>query len=218
MKAYTVTEATEQQAVIIFASRSVVARRQGANELNVAFEEIESCIRAPWADQYHTQQNIPADVAIDNGWWLECTQCGCRIDSDLFNYETEQSLHPIGSLYFAFCTPSCRYDFDVHKARDRLNEAYGIALMEHMLSAEKVSMVGRPYVYSNIEGVIKQASVKFTFPNAKYGGQLAWDDFTDHSHRTGVCRWKWTVAAADLERWKEFEASLEHSPKQQESE
>lgn len=82
VKAYIVTEEFEGSCVVVFAERAVVARRDGANELDAEFGEV-SCRRAPWADEY-APGPVPIEAEISKGgFWYECG-CGCgrRIDSD----------------------------------------------------------------------------------------------------------------------------------------
>lgn len=50
LKAYHVGEGSEGEQVIRFATNSAQARREGGNELNLTFEEVNFCRRAPWAD------------------------------------------------------------------------------------------------------------------------------------------------------------------------
>ena len=51
-KAYVVTEDCDGTCTIVFANSSAAARREGAAELGLTFEEVESCRRAPWADEF----------------------------------------------------------------------------------------------------------------------------------------------------------------------
>lgn len=83
LKAYMVREPDEGHCVIVFATSSVVARREGANELNIDFTEVDGCNRARWADSY-APGPVPIKAMIEVGnWWYEC-QCGCgrRIDNE----------------------------------------------------------------------------------------------------------------------------------------
>lgn len=47
--AYHVGEGSEGEQVIVFATSSAAGRRKGGNELDLMFEEVEFCRRAPWA-------------------------------------------------------------------------------------------------------------------------------------------------------------------------
>lgn len=83
MKAYEVREPDEGHCVIVFATRSVVARREGSNELDITFGEVDQCKRLPWADSY-APGPVPLKDCIEiGGWWSTCA-CGCdrRIDNE----------------------------------------------------------------------------------------------------------------------------------------
>lgn len=105
LKAYVVREPDEGHCRIVFATRNVVARREGAAELNIEFEEVESCTRAPWADQY-APGPVPVQAMIEAGWWYEC-ECGCgrRIDNGEGQHNIDADgddgeLNPMDPVYF----------------------------------------------------------------------------------------------------------------------
>ena len=105
LKAYEVREPDEGHCRIVFATRNVVARREGAAELNIEFEEVESCTRAPWADQY-APGPVPVQAMIEAGWWYEC-ECGCgrRIDNgegqnNIDADGDDGELNPMDPVYF----------------------------------------------------------------------------------------------------------------------
>jgi len=52
LKAFEVRDNDEGNCVIAFATNGAAARREGGNDLNLEFEDVESCRRAPWADEY----------------------------------------------------------------------------------------------------------------------------------------------------------------------
>ena len=106
MKAYQVRDNYEGYCVIVFAKHAVVARREGANELNIDFSDVEECKRAPWADEYADEPFIPAQVLIEQGWWMDCCNrhCGtrvseCSIDADY--------LEPAYDGRNVFCSQEC---------------------------------------------------------------------------------------------------------------
>lgn len=80
LKAYEVREPDEGNCVIVYADKNVVARREGAGELGCEFEEVESCNRAPWADQY-APGPVPLHASLAAGWWHSCSGCGCEFDA-----------------------------------------------------------------------------------------------------------------------------------------
>jgi hypothetical protein len=86
MKAYEVREPDEGHAVVVFASSGAEARRLGASELDVSFEGVEYCRRAPQFDAYYDVDadvgKVPPLVLIQHGWWFECSHCGHTVSSD----------------------------------------------------------------------------------------------------------------------------------------
>lgn len=80
MKAYTVREDYEGHSCVIFAETGVVARRRGANQLNVDFESVESCKRSPEFDQF-APGPVPVKELIAAGWWFEAMDGG-RVDQE----------------------------------------------------------------------------------------------------------------------------------------
>lgn len=80
IKAYSVQ--ADESGAIIFATSGIAARRMGANELETEFEYIQSCCRAPWADQYAEQGWVPVKALIEQGWWWSCSGCGNKVSED----------------------------------------------------------------------------------------------------------------------------------------
>ena len=82
LKAYSVQG--NEYGCIAFARSGVVARREGANELNIEFEEVESCRRMPGLDEYAGKPGgVPMSVLVENfGWSQECGYCERRVYSD----------------------------------------------------------------------------------------------------------------------------------------
>jgi hypothetical protein len=75
LKAYSVQG--NEYGVIEFATSGVAARRQGANELNIEFADVESCRRMPALDGYAGRPGgLPWRVLVeDHGWSQECGHC-----------------------------------------------------------------------------------------------------------------------------------------------
>lgn len=61
---------------IVFAHSAIEARRVGASMINLEFNEVESCRRAAFADQYSEQGFVPIPVLLAQGWWWSCEGCG----------------------------------------------------------------------------------------------------------------------------------------------
>jgi hypothetical protein len=79
MKAYVVREDHDGGSAIVFATNGATARRQGANELNMDFDEVDSCKREPDFDQF-APGPVPLSATLSNGWWHSCTSCSCTFD------------------------------------------------------------------------------------------------------------------------------------------
>lgn len=82
IKAYSVQG--NEYGVIEFANYSVAARRQGANELNIEFDDVESCTRVPELDKYAGRKGgVPFRVLVEeHGWSQECGYCERRVFND----------------------------------------------------------------------------------------------------------------------------------------
>jgi hypothetical protein len=82
IKAYDVQ--SDEYGTIEFARYSVVARRDGANELNIDFEDVVSCRRVPELDKYAgVKGGVPMKVLVEeHGWSQECGSCYRRVYSD----------------------------------------------------------------------------------------------------------------------------------------
>lgn len=52
LKAYQAREPYEGNCVVVFATNGAAARRKGASELEISFEDVESCNRMPSFDSY----------------------------------------------------------------------------------------------------------------------------------------------------------------------
>ncbi len=74
-------------AVIVFANHSVVARREGASELDVEFGDV-SCHRAPGFDGREPGP-IPKSELWGVGWWFDCVECENRTSENLGGKMTE---------------------------------------------------------------------------------------------------------------------------------
>ena len=104
MKAYQVDSGDDEESgsVIVFASSSVVARREGGNELGLDFDEVDSCCRAPNFDKYYPGP-IHVKVYIAEGWSWGCSRCDTRIDE---YFERPPYYHSSHSVY---CSVWCRH-------------------------------------------------------------------------------------------------------------
>lgn len=111
LKAYVVREDGEGNCAIVFETNGAAARRNGGNELNLSFEEVDSCRREPAFDQY-APGPVPLHATLAAGWWHECCGCGVRFDQDERNYgddeDREDEFRPVqDAKHRNFCSPAC---------------------------------------------------------------------------------------------------------------
>ena len=102
MLAYTVSEDGDDHAVVVFARSGAEGRRKGAGRLDLTFEEVDSCRRAPEFDAYAEAGRVPPLAMIDAGWWFECSHCGHQITSDREGPEGED-LEPVADGDAVYC-------------------------------------------------------------------------------------------------------------------
>ena len=103
MRAFQVDdEAGAGTSVVVFADHAVVARREGAIELDAEFGEV-SCRRAAHFDEL-APGPVPREVLWGAGWWFECSKCGQRASEDMggkligYNAICDQCLSPTPSV------------------------------------------------------------------------------------------------------------------------
>ncbi|WP_370601134.1 hypothetical protein [Pseudomonas nitroreducens] len=189
LKAYHVGEGSEGEHVIVFATSGAAGRRIGGNELNLMFDEVQFCRRAPWADEFAGQRFIPAKAYHDNGWWLYCHNCETRLYEDA----EDDDGNPMQIVYdgpHAYCDQACK---DCYERKIADANAKGEAFKERALQE-------RPYLTFtkwNIGWPRITQSAEYTFPGGKYGGSVR-DD--------GDGQLKWYIAQADQEAWNTFQA------------
>lgn len=114
LKAYQVCEGDEGHAVIEFATSNAAARRNGANELGIEWESVESCRRSPGFDSF-APGPVPPSELLRAGWWQECLHCRQRIDFGIEENDFGEPLEfdPVDHGTHVFCRPACR---DAHLA------------------------------------------------------------------------------------------------------
>jgi hypothetical protein len=100
-RAFVVSEDHEGKAIVVFAQHNVVARREGAQELNEEFEYVE-CRRAPEFDSFTEQGYVPRRALLAAGWWQQChgPVCEKRLDGD-------QSTYILDEEDRVFCSHTC---------------------------------------------------------------------------------------------------------------
>ena len=112
MKAYIVHEDHDGGSAIVFANNGATARRQGANELGMEFDEVDSCKREPDFDQY-APGPVPLSATLDKGWWHSCTSCSCTFDTegrreDDADEDRDDEFNPVTDAKgYHHCSPAC---------------------------------------------------------------------------------------------------------------
>lgn len=135
LKAYVVREDSEGSCAIVFATNGAAARRDGGNELNISFEEVDSCRREPAFDQY-APGPVPLHATLAAGWRHECSHCGARFDQDERNYgddeDREDAFEPVQDANcYTFCSPTCMMQ---HWAERRERKARECSAIEAALT------------------------------------------------------------------------------------
>ena len=188
LKAYHVGEGSEGEQVITFATSSAQARREGGNELDLTFEEVNFCRRAPWADEFAGQPFIPAKAYHDQGWWLYCGHC----ETQLYEDAEDDDGNPLQVVYsgrHAYCDQDCH---DSRKKQIAEANAKGEAFKAKVQSE-------RPYLtFTEFDIGWPRITMlaKFTFPGSKYGGSVR--------DQEGNGNLEWYIASTDKPVWDAF--------------
>ncbi|QYJ79401.1 hypothetical protein [Shewanella acanthi] len=194
LKAYQVQG--DEYGCIVFATNSATARRIGGRELDLEFNEVESCRRAQWADQYAgVKGGVPPLVMVENGWWMECNHCGHKITIDEVEDGFEGSdgtiikLVPVEKSGLIYCNQHC--------LETRLHE-----IAQHNEKADffkQLVISMRPdLTFTEFRGNYPQCycSATFTFEGAQYGGSVGYN-------QSGSIEWR--INSNDSQAWKEYE-------------
>lgn len=168
LKAYYVQG--DEYGVIRFAKSNVVARREGASELEEEFNCV-SCKRIPGADKYAELGRVPSrDLVEEFGFWQECTYCNCHVDD-----ETEGRVWEGDTAYCDIeCEARCiNYRLDCEAERKRTHEAEQAAIAE-----AKARFPGITDVTAYI-GHKRDITVYFRFPGGL--AKATWTVGDDHA-------------------------------------
>lgn len=178
LKAYEVREPYEGHCAIVFATNNAAARRKGATELGIEWEGVEHCQRHPKFDEYASAGKVPPLVLMDHGWWFECQHCGCRVNDDHIDYNSDRELTPVadtaGNVYC--CQEHMMLDWA--EWQQRKAEEYA-AIEAALLTFPGITNVrGRHYYTAG--GRDTELTAEFDFPGATgsvrwpVGGKLAY--------------------------------------------
>lgn len=197
LKAYQVQG--DEYGCIVFATNSATARREGGRELDLEFNEVETCRRAQWADKYSDLKGgVPKLAMIENGWWMECAYCEHKISSDDIDdgYEDDDGniikLNPVEQGDLIYCNQIC-FDKEMHERS------------EHDAKADefkkKITSLRPDLDFKEFRGKWPQCycSASFTFDGAKYGGSVCY----------GVNgKIEWRINSFDVYAWNKYNEKL----------
>lgn len=185
-KAYTVSE--DGHAVVVFATNGAEARRLGAGELDTTFEGAESCRRSPEFDSYADAGQVPPLVAIQHGWWFECSHCGHKI-SDGYEGPDGEELQPIADGRDVYCSQA-------HMMSEWAERRERLARVHASIEACAQRFHGRPifdlrgYEHYAAGGRDTVSCCDFDFPGRK-GLYARWDIGSEHVY----------ISECDLDAW-----------------
>lgn len=173
LKAYQVSDG-EDVTVIRYATSSAAARREGANELDCGFNEVEHCQRKPQFDQY-APGPVPHAVLIEHGWWFECHHCSRRVSDDMQQEaedegEEHEHLEVITDGDAVYCSHGCVMGEFVER---RAQKAAQAALIEFFSLMYPDCAIGSIWVSrAPLQGPDRlgyaQALLYFKFPGAQH--------------------------------------------------
>lgn len=180
--AYEVREPDEGHCVITFATNGAAARREGANELDCGFGEVEHCVRKPQFDQY-APGPVPHAVLIEHGWWFECQHCSRRVSEDMYQEAEDEgedhdhlAITTIGRA--VYCSQRCVMSEFVERRAHKAAEA---ALIDYFSAMHPECSISGVWVSGAVlAGPDKfghaQALLYFKFPGAEHNATFTFGD------------------------------------------
>lgn len=124
LRAYSVQG--DEYGCVIFASSNIAARRVGASELGIEFNQVTSCCRMPEADRFAEQRAVPVKVLVEEfGWWQECAYCASMISAEESPDRAWEGDH-------IFCDTNCQQKFHEREARAKQERASVAAKLEEV--------------------------------------------------------------------------------------
>lgn len=208
LKAYTVHDGGDHS-VIVFALHNVVARREGANELDIGFNEVDYCTRSPEFDSY-APSPVPPLVAIEHGWWFECACCGRKVDTDVCQHAEYDGEDPdlfgaVADGHVVYCSETCRQrEFVEHRAR-RAAEAALIEVFEAEFAGATILSVWANLDGYQLAGASRRSSgsvVTFKFPGGKSAANWSFGDEKASLSRDDIaayCAWRGKPVPAEYQ-------------------
>jgi hypothetical protein len=184
LKAYMVHG--DDEAVIMFSSNSATARREGANEMNMEWSDVDSCRRASEYDVY-APGPVPTSVMIETGWRFGCNCCGQWVTSD--------NPHPVIRGSIVYCDAACL-------AREEAEERAKAAAQNALLEAFYIRFPGAHAMHITVGDSLNtiragrgrhENRVSFTFPGGEHTVEWDFGDETCWLVKTDVPAW---------ERWR----------------
>ena len=185
IKAYSVQG--NEYGTIRFAASSVVARREGANELDCEFTEIETCRRIPELDSWQEKGSVPIKHLMEHhGWHQECGYCSHHVYAEnpgiSWNEDETQS----------YCDAECHARHENMQRKWEQEKRDEQTLREHLIAAavEKFPEI------SCVMADPKQGQARFDFPGCT--GQASWKPGSKEI---------W-VNACDMDAWQSYRAKF----------
>lgn len=181
LKAYQIQDGDEGYGCVVFATNSATARREGANELNADWSDIESCRRAPHFDRY-APGPVPPMTLIEHGWWFECQHCGRRVSDGMTEELEDDGLDPADFVprpagsHGVFCSESCECaDYMAQQGREEAADALREVFEAKFTDAEitHVHASSGPKLEVKTDRGGRSFVVTFKFPGSQYTSQ--WD-------------------------------------------
>lgn len=189
LKAFIVETGDPEEATIQFATTNVAARRQGANEIGTDFISV-TCRRLPWADEF-AGKPIPAKAYIENGWFMECANCGQHVSDDMTEDDDGNPQVPVFEGTRAYCGQGCKDALETQISEQNAKfSAFEKRVREGRPDLQYTSFRGA-YPYIHMTG-------EFAFEGAQYGGSV---------RDEGDGELKWYVAQGDKAAWEFYEQS-----------
>lgn len=97
----------DEDSVIVFATNSATARREGANDFGVEWGDVDTCRRAKKFDQYGPGP-VPASALFADGWSLGCSGCEREFSSMMTRDHLDLPIAPfVDSDDRPWCSAEC---------------------------------------------------------------------------------------------------------------